>query len=136
MDIKASSQTTLKLILITSIISTAIHFTDNYRFIEYYPQPIWITAPSIYQSWIILTIISIVGYWLYKLRRFWVAYLCLGTYSLTGLASPGHYLYGSWSQFSFKMHLFIWTDAITSSAVLAFVLWSLLFLKEWKLVDE
>ncbi|MDX2098275.1 MAG: hypothetical protein SFW36_10910 [Leptolyngbyaceae cyanobacterium bins.59] len=132
MNVKASAQTTLELILIASIVSTAIHFTDNYRFIELYPQPAWITAPSIYQSWIILTLIGMIGYWLYRSRKFWFAYLCLGIYSLTGLASPGHYLYGSWSQFSFKMHLFIWTDAITSLAVLGFVVWSLLFLKEWQ----
>lgn len=132
MSVKASSQAILKLILIASIVSTAIHFIDNYRFIECYPQPEWITAPSIYQSWIMLTIIGVVGYWLYRLKRFWLAYLCLVIYSLTGLASPGHYLYGAWSQFSFKMHLFIWTDAITCLAVLSFVIWSLLFLKEWK----
>lgn len=132
MNVKASSQLVLKLILFASIISTAIHFTDNYRFIEHYPQPAWITAPSIYQSWIILTITGIIGYWLYRSRQFWFAYPCLSIYSLTGLASPGHYLYGPWSQFSFKMHLFIWTDAITGSAVLGFVAWSFLFLKEWK----
>lgn len=136
MNVKTSSQSILKLILIASLVSTAIHFTDNYRFIEYYPQPAWITAPSVYQSWMILTIIGLIGYWLYRLRKFWFAYLCLGIYSLTGLASPGHYLYGSWSQFSFKMHLFIWTDAITSSAVLGFVVWSLFFLKEWRLTEQ
>lgn len=135
MNVKAKAQFVLKLILLASIISTAIHFTDNYRFIEHYPQPAWITAPSIYQSWIILTMIGIVGYWLYKLSRFWFAYLCLGIYSLTGLISPGHYFYGSWAQFSFKMHLFIWTDAITSLAVLSFVVWSLL-LKEWQLMEQ
>jgi hypothetical protein len=132
MNAKASSQSALKLILLASVISTAIHFTDNYRFIEHYPQPFWITAPSIYQSWIILTAVGVIGYWLYRSRQFWFAYLCLSLYSLTGLASPGHYLYGSWSQFSFKMHLFIWTDAVTSLAVLGFVVWSFLFLKEWK----
>jgi len=133
MNLKASSQSFLKLILLASIISTAIHFTDNYRFIEQYPQPVWITAPSIYQSWIILTVTGIIGYWLYKFRKFWSAYLCLSIYALTGLASLGHYLYGSLSQFSLKMHLFIWMDAITGLAVLGFVVWSLLFLKEWRL---
>ncbi|HEY9640189.1 MAG TPA: hypothetical protein V6C57_06875 [Coleofasciculaceae cyanobacterium] len=136
MNVKANTQSVLRLILITSIVSTTIHFTDNYRFIEKYPQPIWVTASSIYQSWTILTIVGIVGYWLYKSRKFWLAYLCLGAYSLTGLASPGHYLYGSLSQFSVKMHLFIWTDAITGLAVLGFVLWSLLFLKEWQMTDS
>ncbi|NES98537.1 MAG: hypothetical protein F6K32_25845 [Desertifilum sp. SIO1I2] len=47
MNAKVSAESVLKLVLIASIISTAIHFTDNYRFIEDYPQPTWITAPSI-----------------------------------------------------------------------------------------
>ena len=123
----------LKLILIASILSTAIHFIDNYRFINDYPQPTWITAASIYQSWIILTVLGIAGYWLYKFKKFGFAYLCLIIYSLTGLASPGHYLYGSLSQFSPKMHLFIWMDGLIGLAVLGFVLWSSLRLKEWQL---
>lgn len=123
----------LKLILMASILSTATHFIDNYRFIDSYPQPIWITAPSIYQSWIILTAIGVAGYWLYKFRKFGFAYVCLSIYSLTGLTSLGHYLYGSLSQFSLKMHLLIWTDGLTGLAVLGFVLWSSLHLKEWQL---
>lgn len=134
MNLEVKRQFLLKLLLIASIISTAIHFTDNYRFIHLYPQPAWITAPSIYQFWIVLTVVGIVGYWLYKFRKFWLAYLCLTLYLLTGLASPGHYLYGSLSQFSLKMHLFIWTDGLTGLAVLGFVLWSSLLLKEWRLI--
>lgn len=131
MNLEVKRQFLLKLILIASIISTAIHFTDNYRFIHLYPQLAWITAPSIYQFWIVLTVVGIAGYWLYKFRKFWQAYLCLMIYSLTGLASLGHYLYGSLSQFSLKMHLFIWTDALVGLAMLGFLLWSSLILKEW-----
>ncbi|MDZ8050890.1 MAG: hypothetical protein RMX68_023480 [Aulosira sp. ZfuVER01] len=133
MNLEVKYQRLLKMLLITSIISTAIHFTDNYLFIERYPQPVWITASSIYQSWLILTAIGITGYWLYKYRRFWLAYACLLVYSFTGLVSPGHYFYGNLSQFSAKMHLFIWTDALTSLAILGFIFWSILILKQWQL---
>ncbi|HIK17818.1 MAG TPA: hypothetical protein IGS53_21360 [Leptolyngbyaceae cyanobacterium M33_DOE_097] len=119
-------------LLLASLISTAIHFTDNYFFIDHYPQPSWITAPSIYQSWIVLTAIGAIGYWLYRAQRFWLAYPCLAIYSLTGLASPAHYLYGPLSQFSPKMHLFIWTDGLTCLAVLGFVFWSLFLRQEWR----
>lgn len=136
MNFKEHPQFLLKLILIASILSTAIHFTDNYLFIDRYPQPAWITAPTIYQSWIVLTVIGVIGYWLYKFRKFWLAYLCLSIYSFTGLASPEHYLYGSLSEFSFKMHLFIWTDALTCFAVLGFVIWSLLVLQDWRSTED
>ncbi|MBD6620678.1 hypothetical protein FNW02_34155 [Komarekiella sp. 'clone 1'] len=132
MNLESRRQRLLKILLIASIISTGIHFTDNYLFIERYPQPNWITAPSIYQSWLILTILGITAYWLYKYRKFWLSYGCLLVYSLTGLASPGHYIYGSLSQFSAKMHLFIWTDGLTGLAILGFIIWSALILKQWR----
>ncbi len=126
---------TLQLLLIASIISTAMHFTDNYRFIHLYPQPDWITAPAIYQSWIVLTIVGIVGYGFYQFRKFWLAYGCLMIYALTGLASPGHYLYGSLSQFSVKMHLLIWSDGLTGLALWGFVFWSALIRQEWRMSE-
>jgi hypothetical protein len=132
MNPELNPQRLLKTLLITSIISTAIHFADNYLFIEQYPQPNWITAPSIYQSWLILTAVGITAYWLYKYQKFWLAYGCLLIYSFTGLASPGHYLYGSLSQFSMKMHIFILTDGLTGLAILGFIIWSALILKQWR----
>jgi hypothetical protein len=132
MNLEVKGNRLLKILLIASIISTGIHFTDNYLFIERYPQPSWITAPSIYQSWLILTAIGITGCWLYESRKFWLAYSCLLVYSFTGLASPGHYLYGSLSQFSGKMHFFIWTDGLTGLAMLGFIIWSALILKQWR----
>ncbi len=130
--LESKHQSLLKVILIASIITTGIHFTDNYLFIEQYPQPVWITAPSIYQSWLLLTVIGIAGYWLYKFNKFWLAYGCLILHSITGLASPGHYLYGSLSRFSLKMHLLIWADGLAGLVVLGFACWSILVLKEWQ----
>ncbi|MBU7582110.1 MAG: hypothetical protein KAF91_04240 [Nostoc sp. TH1S01] len=121
----------LKILLIVSIISTFLHYTDNYLFIEQYPQPAWITAPAIYKSWLILTAIGIIGYWLYKYQKYWLAYACLLLYSFTGITSPGHYLYGKLSEFSAKMHLLIWTDGLTGLAILGFIVWSAIILKQW-----
>lgn len=39
MNLEFKRQFLLKILLIASIISTGIHFTDNYRFIHFYPQP-------------------------------------------------------------------------------------------------
>lgn len=44
MNVKAGAKSVLKLIVIASLVSTAIYFTDNYRFIENYSQPGWITC--------------------------------------------------------------------------------------------
>jgi len=131
MNLPRNHQSLLLCLLIASIISTGIHFTDNFLFYQKYPQPEWITLDSIYISWVILTLVGIVGYWLYRVGNLGVAYVCLSMYSLTGLSSLGHYLYGAMSKFSVKMHLFIWTDALTGMALLGFVFWSGLLLKEW-----
>ncbi|MBW4612108.1 MAG: hypothetical protein KME21_02285 [Desmonostoc vinosum HA7617-LM4] len=131
MNINVKRQSLLQFLLIVSIIATSIHYTDNFLFINSYPEPNWITPPSIYISWIVMTTVGIVGYLLYGNRKYWLAYMCLAIYSLTGLSSLGHYLYGSMSQFSLRMHLFICTDGITGLAVLGFTLWSGLILREW-----
>jgi len=130
MNSKIKRQLLLKILLIVSIVSTAIHFTDNYLYIEQYPQPNWITLSSVYRSWIIWTVIGITGYWLYENQRLGLAYVCLVLYSFCGLSSLGHYLYGAMSAFSPKMHFFIVTDGLAGFAILGFALWSSLILRE------
>lgn len=130
MNFASKPQFLLRILLIACIISTAIHFTDNYFYIEQYPQPDWITPSSVYISWIIWTVVGLTGYWLHQSERFWLAYLCLAIYSFCGLDSLGHYLYGSMSEFTMKMHVFIITDGLTGLAMLGFTLWSGLFLRQ------
>lgn len=124
MEHRLKRQQRLKSLLIASIISTAIHLSDNYLYIEKYPQPESISSSSIYLSWIIWTAIALIGYGLYKRDRFWLSYSCLIIYSFCGIDSLGHYLYGAMSEFSVKMHLFIATDGLAGLAILGFVLWS------------
>ena len=129
------TQTLLLLFLIISIISTNLHYTDNATFIDLYPQPDWITVSSIYITWSVMTFVGIIGYWLYTQEKLWISYLCLGIYSVTGLSSAAHYFYGTWSNFSLKMHALIWLDVLTGAFVLGFVLWSGLLLREWQLEE-
>jgi hypothetical protein len=122
----------LLIILITSIIVTILHYTDNAIFISNYPEPDWFTVSGVYITWGILTIVGLAGYWLYRQEKLWLAYLCLGVYSITGLSSPTHYFYGAMSEFSVKMHILIWLDAIAGALILGFVLRSGLILREWQ----
>ena len=127
-----SNQTLLLLFLIASIVSTNLHYTDNATFIENYPEPDWITVSGIYLTWIVMTFIGILGYWLYTQEQFWISYFCLTLYSFTGLSSPAHYFYGALSNFSVKMHALIWLDLLTGAFVLGFVVYSGLLLREWQ----
>lgn len=132
MDNKKTNQTLLLALLTINAISTLLHYTDNFINYNKYPQPTWITPDSIYVAWIGLTIFGIVGYLFYVKDIFWIAYLCLGIYSITGLSSPGHYFYSVQHVFSGKMHLLIWTDAIAGISLLIFILRSVVILKEWR----
>ena len=130
MNHEIKRQSLLKILLIVCIVSTAIHFTDNYLYFEQYPQPDWITPASVYRSWIIWTVAGIVGYWLYKNQQFWSSHVCLVFYSFSGLSSLGHYGHGAMSDFSLKMHFFILADGLAGLSILGFTLWSSLILRE------
>ena len=116
----------LLILLVASIVSTAIHYTDNAVYIEDYPQPGWLTEAQIYASWAVLTAIGIVGYRLYRAGRWLPAHVLLLIYSYTGVSSLGHYLYSGVGELSARQHFHIATDGITGSAILAFVIWSAL----------
>ena len=135
MDVEMANNqrpTLLLVLLIIGVVTTILHYTDNFLFFDNYPLPTWITKASVYLAWLILTPFGIVGYWLYKQRLFWAAYLCLCIYSITGVSSLGHYFYTSMTELSVKMNTLIWLDAISGTALLSFILWSGLVLKEWQ----
>ena len=132
MDTKQTHQTLLLILLIINIVITAFHYTDNFINFYSYPGPDWMTPQSVYQSWIILTIIGIIGYIFYYKNNFSLAYICLSIYSLTGIFSPGHYVFQTTETFSLKMHIFIWLDFIVGTSILGFIVWSGLFIQEWK----
>ncbi|UBF24901.1 hypothetical protein K9N68_25085 [Kovacikia minuta CCNUW1] len=129
---KQQRQILLLMILGINLVSTILHYTDNFLFFSQYPAPTWMTPASVYIAWLLLTPFGFIGYFLYKRDVFLAAYVCLGIYALTGAASPGHYLFPAAENFSLKMHLFIWFDAIAGLLLLGFTIWSGLFLREWQ----
>ena len=135
MNLENSRQPMLKILLLISVVITAVHFTDNFIYFEHYPQPDWITRPGVYRSWIIWTVFGIAGYWLYKNQRFWLSYLCLAIYSTCGLSSLGHYFFGAMHEFSAKMHLFILADGLAGLAILGFTMWSALMKREVRILN-
>ncbi|HVF52581.1 MAG TPA: hypothetical protein VNC78_03130 [Actinomycetota bacterium] len=112
--------------VIASVVVTALHYTDNYISIEDYPQPDWIHRETILIAWSLLTLIGIGGYMMFRDGRSLSAGLYLLVYSYTGLSSLGHYPYGSAGEFSAKMHVFIWTDALVGALVAICAVWILL----------
>jgi|HubBroStandDraft_3_1064219.scaffolds.fasta_scaffold25976_3 hypothetical protein len=119
--------TLLKAILAASILSTAIHYTHNFIAVSSYPGPggsfYTVVRIAIVVAWPLLTAIGLLGYRRYRERRYQEARVCLSVYSLTGLATMGHFIYGNPHIPTF-FYATLFTDALTALTVLAFVLWS------------
>jgi hypothetical protein len=122
---RVPSERVVRTAVIASLLSTIVHYTDNYLNLEDYPQPHWIDHAVVPTAWVLLTAIGLLGYVLYRRERFVPAALCLIVYSYTGISSLFHYRYGPLSAFSPKMHAGIWFDGVTGAAVLAVAVWML-----------
>lgn len=119
-------RTVLKAILAASILSTAIHYTHNFVAVDRYPGPkdlYTVVRVAIVVAWPLLTWIGLMGYRRYCERRYREANVCLAVYSLTGLATMGHFIYGN-PQIPAFFYATLFTDALAGLAVLAFVVWS------------
>ena len=135
MNMNNQRQNWLLYVLIFSIAITSIHYTDNAIFVHDYPEPEWFTTSGVFITWVVMTLIGIISYWIYSKQNYWLSYFLLGIYAGTGLSSPAHYFYGALSQFSFKMHAFIWSDVIAGLSVVGFIIWSGLIAQEWSGTD-
>lgn len=111
-------------VLVAGVVLTTVHYADNYLYFDEYPQPASLQRWQVYAAWLVLTAVGAAGYALYERGHTAPAYVCLVVYSYTGLSSLGHYLYGSFDEFTAKQHAFITVDGLTGTAVLAFVAWS------------
>jgi hypothetical protein len=74
-------------------------------------------------SWPLLTAIGLYGYRLYAQGRYRDAHVHLLIYSLTGLITPLHFVYGSPDIPAF-WYATIFTDFIAGASIVAFVVWS------------
>jgi hypothetical protein len=119
--------TLLGAILGASALSTAIHYTHNFIAVDRYPGPggdfYTVVRVAIVVAWPLLTAIGLTGYRRYREGRYQEARVCLAVYSLTGLATLGHFIYGDPKIPAF-FYATLFTDALAGLAVLAFVLWS------------
>ena len=113
---------TLRVLLGAAIVSTAIHYTDNYIALDDFPQPGWVAEWNIVASWVVLTALGLLGYRLYTQGRFAPAHALLAVYSYTGLSSLGHYFYGTPEPL--LRNVSILADGITGAAILGFAIWS------------
>jgi hypothetical protein len=117
----------LRILLIASMVSTALHFAHNYVEVHHYAQSDLATYTTtrwgILIVWPVLTAIGLLGYWLYARGICGSAHVCLAMYSIAGLVSLGHFIDGSPDIAPF-WYATIFVDAALGMAILGFVIWS------------
>ncbi|MEN9232403.1 MAG: hypothetical protein Q6L68_16010 [Thermostichus sp. DG02_5_bins_236] len=78
-----------------------------------------------------MTLVGLLGFWLYAKRQFRLTYALLSFYALTSLTSLGHYLFPAASPMTVKMHSLIALDVAAGMLLLGYVAWSLGIHREW-----
>lgn len=112
-------------ILAFSIASTAVHYTHNFIEVHNYPGPHGVfdtvTRALIVASWPLLSAIGLIGYRRYVEGRYETAQIALAIYSVTGLVTPAHFIFGK-PHIPPVFYATLFTDALAGVAVLAFAL--------------
>ncbi len=110
----------LRTLLVAAVLLSVAHYADNAINLERYPGSDDVSEATIVAAWLLLTPFAGLGYWLYRRRRIAAAAASLAVYSLSGLASIGHYSYGFPGDLALGRHALIWIDIALGAAVLAF----------------
>jgi hypothetical protein len=123
-------------VVAAALVSTTIHYADNYFSFDKYPQgalaTVDVTSAMVGLSFILLTPAGFLGYWLYTRGNMLGAYGSLLAYSLLGLITPMHYTEAGPSYFPWWRNVSILSDGVVGAAVLGFVLWSAFIAQEWR----
>ena len=104
-------------------LASLTHFFHNAEFCGDYPNlPAWISRSTVYLSWLGITAIGAVGFWLSRGRRPVIGLGLLAVYALLGFAGLGHYARAPIARHTLVMNLTIWFEVITGAGLLAMVL--------------
>ena len=126
--LRPPSVTTVRNVVLATIVLTLLHFTDNAVYLETYPAPdwqpdwfVWVVA----LSWPIFTAVGVMAYRYYRDGRWSRAHGFLVAYSYTGLVSVGHFISGPPSEFTTRGLVSVFVDIAMGSLVLATAAWSI-----------
>lgn len=119
--------TALRILVGALLVSTAVHYTDNWLAIDDYaprsgflPENPWIVP----LAWIGFAALGVAGYREYARRGPTTrAHLLLGLFSVSGISTLLHLLYDG-NSFAAWQWVSVLSDGVTGFAVLAFALWS------------
>ncbi|MBN6034991.1 hypothetical protein [Amycolatopsis sp. 195334CR] len=116
----------LRWVLLGSLLTTGLHYAHNTIRAEDYPpvEGMSLLATRIFvgAGWFLFAAFALLAFVAYQRRRYWAANAYLLVFSLSGLASLGHFLFGVPDIPAFWFAT-IFTDLLSSLVVWAFVVW-------------
>ena len=118
--------TVLRFLVGALLVSTAVHYTDNWLAIEDYAPSTGLLADNpglIPVAWALFAVAGIAGYREYRRSPSTRAHLLLGVFSVAGISTFGHLLY-SGNDFAAWQWASVLADGVLGLSVLAFTLWS------------
>jgi hypothetical protein len=118
--------TLLRVLVAALLVSTAVHYTDNWLQIEdYAPETgLLVDEPWLIPiSWALFAAVGIAGYREYSRGPSLRAHVLLAVFSLAGISTAGHLL-SDGNDFAAWQWVSVTADIVTGLAMLAFVLWS------------
>ncbi|MFD2474204.1 hypothetical protein [Amycolatopsis silviterrae] len=117
----------LRVILAFTLVSTVLHYTHNVVRAADYPQipgiSVLVAQIVVAVSWVVFTVCGVLGYRAYLGGRYWRSLAFLLVYSLSGLASAGHFLVGV-PQVPAFWFATIFTDTLAAVALWVFLCWA------------
>ena len=109
----------LPILLLTYGVATLIHFVHNAKLIADYPNmPATWTSTTVYVSWLGLTGVGILGWYLLARGQQLAGLLSVAAYAALGLASLGHYALAPMSAHAAPMNATIILDVTTATLLL------------------
>ncbi|RSN47562.1 hypothetical protein DMC64_09885 [Amycolatopsis sp. WAC 04197] len=125
--LRTGGLTALRLILAFTLLTTTLHYAHNVIRAADYPQiegiPVAVAATLVAVAYVVFAAFGLAGYRDYLRGRYWRALAFLMVYSLSGLASLGHFLVAV-PQIPAFWFATIYTDTASALALWVFVTWA------------
>jgi len=118
--------TLLRVLVGALLVSTAVHYTDNWLSIGDYAPETGLLADNpglIPVAWALFAALGIAAYLDYRRAPSLRAHVLLAAFSVAGISTAGHLLYAG-NDFAAWQWVSVTADVVTGLAVLAFALWS------------
>jgi len=117
----------LSVILAVAVLSSIVHYTDNYLNYDDFPQATSGPNPSkslVLWSWFGFTAIALAGYLSFRSHPSTLALVLLAAYSGSGLVGIGHYLVPDATSMPWWRQAHVCFDIASGIAVFSFAVWA------------